>query len=101
MTRGEAQVALADCNESLRQHANDPFALESRGLNHLKLGHLANALTDFDVALKLAPKLATSLYGRGTAKLKMGDAVGGNEDISAAKGIRQDIGEEFARYGIQ
>jgi hypothetical protein len=42
-----------------------------------------------------------SLYGRGVAKLKKGNADAGNADIAAAKAIRADIAEEFARYGVQ
>ena len=45
--------------------------------------------------------LAGSLYGRGIAKLKKGDATGGNADIAAAKAIRPEIADEFARYGVQ
>jgi hypothetical protein len=42
-----------------------------------------------------------ALYGRGVAKLKLGDADGGNADIAAAKAIQSDIAEEFARYGVK
>ena len=49
----------------------------------------------------LDPKLASSLYGRGLAKLKKGDTTGGNTDIGAAKKIQSNIGETFARYGVQ
>jgi len=45
--------------------------------------------------------LASSLYGRGLAKLKKGDTADGDADISAAKAIEAKIVEEFARYGVQ
>ena len=38
-------------------------------------------------------------YGRGLAKLKKGDRHGGDADIAAAKAIRADIADDFARYG--
>jgi hypothetical protein len=51
--------------------------------------------------LKLHPKTASSLYGRGVAKLRKGDASGGNSDIAAAKAIQANIDEEFARDGVK
>jgi hypothetical protein len=51
--------------------------------------------------LKLDPKKAASLYGRGVAKLKKGDSTAGNDDVAAAKAIQADIAEELAKYGIQ
>ena len=44
---------------------------------------------------------AVTLYGRGLAKLKKGDRDGGNADIAAAKAIRADIADNFARYGVK
>jgi hypothetical protein len=51
--------------------------------------------------LRVNPKEASSLYGRGVAKLKKGDSNAGNSDIAAAKAIQADIAEEFARYGVK
>jgi tetratricopeptide (TPR) repeat protein len=79
---------------------SDPQAIDSRAFTYLKLGQLDDAIVDYDAALRLNPKLAVSLYGRGLAKLKKGDASGGNADIAAAKAIRGDIADEFARYGV-
>jgi hypothetical protein len=44
---------------------------------------------------------ASSLYGREIAKIRSGNAAGGNSDITAAKSIDPRISEEFAKYGIQ
>ena len=44
---------------------------------------------------------ASALYGRGLAKLRNGDVAGSNADISAAKTIRAEIGDDFTRYGVQ
>jgi hypothetical protein len=41
------------------------------------------------------------LYGRGLAKVRSGDATGGNNDITAAKRIQSDIVDEFATYGLR
>jgi hypothetical protein len=46
---------------------------------------------DYSSALRVNPKSASSLYGRGLAKLKKGDTSGGNADIAAAKAIEANI----------
>jgi tetratricopeptide (TPR) repeat protein len=79
---------------------NDANIMDSRGFAYLRLRRLDDGLADYDEALKLNPKQASSLYGRGLAKLKKGDAAGGEADIAAAKAIQADIAEEFARYGV-
>jgi hypothetical protein len=58
------------------------------------------AVSDYDAALRSEPKHAFALYGRGLARLKNEDPAGEN-DLSAAKAIQEDIAEEYARYGLQ
>ena len=41
------------------------------------------------------------LYGRGLAKARKGDRNGSSADIAAAKAIKSDIVDEFARYGLK
>jgi hypothetical protein len=48
-----------------------------------------------------SPEGASSLYGRGLAKLKKGDRAAADADVAAAKVIKADIAEELARYGIK
>ena len=50
-------------------------------------------------ALKLNPKNAGALFGRGLAKLARNDMTG-SADIEAAKTIMPNIAEKFARYGV-
>ncbi len=52
-------------------------------------------------ALKLNPKLAGSLCGRGVVKQKRGDAAGAEADMTAAKAIRANIAEQWAKYGVK
>ena len=98
---GSLQAALEDCNKALQSEPNDDAAYDSRGLIHLKMGQFGTAIDDYSSALRLAPKLAGALYGRGLAKLKQGDKAGGDTDISAAKTIQGNIGDDFTRYGVQ
>jgi tetratricopeptide (TPR) repeat protein len=69
-------------------------------LIYLKLSLWELAIDDYSSALRLNPKLATALYGRGFAKLKNADQTG-EVDIAAAKAIEATIEGEFARYGLQ
>jgi hypothetical protein len=67
---------------------------------YLRLSRLDDAVADYDEALRRKPKQAGSLYGRGLAKLKKGDAAGSEADIAGAKAIQADVAEKFARYGV-
>jgi tetratricopeptide (TPR) repeat protein len=98
---GQTQQALADCNQALRIKADAADALDTRGFIHLKLGQYDIAIKDYDAALRGDPKNAGSLYGRGLAKSKSGDRDSGTADIAAAKVLKPNIAEEFARYGIR
>jgi hypothetical protein len=59
------------------------------------------AIADYDAALRIDPKHAASLFGRGIAKLRSGNVDAGNTDINAAKAIQSTIATEFAGYGIR
>ena len=96
----ELDLALADCNASIAL-ARSAHVLDSRGLVQLKRGDLAAAIADYDAALALRPRSPHSLYGRGIAKLRRGDRAGGEADMAAARAMREDIAEEFRRYGIE
>lgn len=66
--------ALADCNQALKLDAGDGYILDSRGFVYLRLGQFDDAIADYNAALKINPKIASSLYGRGVAKLKRATA---------------------------
>ena len=75
--------------------------MTSRGLIHLKMGQLDEAIDDYTSALQFDPTLAAALYGRGLARLKKGDVTGSSTDISAAKTIQLKIADDFTRYGVR
>jgi tetratricopeptide (TPR) repeat protein len=93
--------ALADCTESLRLHPGYDDALNSRGLVWLKLGVFDRAIDDYGAVVSRNPRDAESLYGRGFAKLKRGDAAGGNADLAMARAIRANIVEIYIAYGVK
>jgi tetratricopeptide (TPR) repeat protein len=96
---GDVQGALADCNDAIRSEPS-AAAFDSRGLAYLKSSQWDAAIADYNSALRLDPKLASSLYGRGFAKQKKGDVAGGTSDLAAAQTINQNVAQDFARYGL-
>jgi tetratricopeptide (TPR) repeat protein len=97
---GILKQALADCAAALRLMPGNPSTFGTRGFIFLKMGQLDAAVSAYEAALHIDPKLAFALYGRGLAKLRNEDAAGGS-DIAAAKALQADIAQEYQRYGIQ
>jgi tetratricopeptide (TPR) repeat protein len=97
----QLQEAVEDCNKAQSLAPKIPQILGYRGFINLKLGQFDKALADYDAAFALttAPDNAEWLYGRGVAKVRTGDARGGNTDIDRAKSIKADIAEDYAKYG--
>jgi tetratricopeptide (TPR) repeat protein len=95
----DLDAALGDCNEALRLRPDFVPALDSRAFVHLRGGRFRDAITDYDAAIKGIPKDPYSLYGRGIAKLRVGDTIGAQADIAASKEV-QDVAPEFAAYGF-
>jgi tetratricopeptide (TPR) repeat protein len=79
---------------------NVAATFDSRGLIYLKMGQWDSAIDDYSSALGVDPRLASSLYGRGLARLNKGDTSDGNADIAEAKAIEANIVQDFARYGV-
>lgn len=108
--------ALEDCNRVLdldmrlnriansRTHVMETLrhlqALDNRALVYLRLGHLQEAIHDYDSALRVNPKRPASLYGRGLAELRLGDKPQGQSDLAAAKKLDKDVGQRFATMGL-
>jgi len=97
----DPQAAMEACNKAIGTGAHTASTYDSRALAYLKAGRPDAAIADYNSALRIDPKLANALYGRGLAKLKGGNTFSGEEDIAAAKALRIDIAEEFARYGVR
>jgi tetratricopeptide (TPR) repeat protein len=93
--------AVADCDQSLALRDKDAGTLNSRAFAYLRLGKLDEALADYNAALKINPRLASALYGRGLTKQKKGDSSGGQIDMASANLVQSDIADEFAGYGIK
>jgi len=75
--------------------------LNVRGFAYLKSGQADKSVADYDAVIRIEPKNAAAVFGRGMAKLKKNDKAGGEADVAAAKAIKPDIAEEFARFGVK
>jgi len=93
--------AAADCQSALKLSPNDVYALTGLGLVALKQGQYERALQEYNAALAINPQAARAYYGRGIAKMKMGDTRGGQADIDTGKGMQPNIVAEFAIYGLK
>ncbi|HVE88535.1 MAG TPA: tetratricopeptide repeat protein [Burkholderiaceae bacterium] len=95
----ELEQALSDCNAALKAKRTSA-RYGSRGLVHLRMGSFDKAIDDYDEALRIDPKSAWSLLGRGIARIRKGAEQAGRADIAAAKAIRSSIEAEAAHYGV-
>jgi tetratricopeptide (TPR) repeat protein len=99
--------ALDDCDTALRlirKSGLDQLSaatLSNRGLANLRLGRLADAIGDFDAALKQNPRIAAAFFGRALAELRKGETARGQADIAAAARLDRKIADFFASIGLK
>jgi tetratricopeptide (TPR) repeat protein len=74
--------------------------LDSRGYVHLKLQNYQAAIADYDAAIRVVPRFAVALYGRGVAKVKSGNIEEGNADIAEALKLDGAIADRMAKLGV-
>lgn len=97
---GRLEDALRHCEASIAAGANE-VNLDSRGFVHLKRGDFQLAHADFDAALAQDPKLPSSLYGRGLARLRLGQTDEGQADLAAASAIDAEIAAFYDKNGLK
>jgi len=97
---GRLDEALKDCEASIAIEANE-INLDSRGFVHLKRGDFPAALADFEAALVKDAKLPSSLYGRGIARLRLGQTAEGQADLAAATALDAEIAAFYDKNGLK
>ena len=95
ITGFDLELALADCDVAVA--SGEAGIIDSRAMVLLHLGRYDEAKAAYDQALAGQPNLAVSLYGRGLARLALGDA-GGREDMTQAKRLSIDVGDDFVVF---
>ena len=93
-------AALADSDQALKLLPLNLEVRDTRGFIYLKLGDPALALNEYNAALTIDPNRALSLYGRGLARIRMGDGAG-KGDQEAALTINPEVANDFAIYGLK
>ena len=77
-----------------RRHAR------SSRLVHLRRGEFQAALDDYDAVVRADAAYADSLYGRGLARLRLGQSEAGRIDIEAATARDENVASRYAGYGL-
>lgn len=96
----ELELALADCNKSLRIEPGSAAVLDSRGLVNYKLGRFAAALADYDAALAAEPNGAHFMYGRGAALVALGRDAEGRALLAQATRLDASVADLYQSYGV-
>lgn len=91
----DLELALQDCDMALS--AGEAAYIDSRAMVLLQMGRYEEAKADYERALSINPDLAASLYGRGYARLALGDA-GGAEDLVRGRSRDIDVVNDFVVF---
>jgi tetratricopeptide (TPR) repeat protein len=92
-------VAVDIGNGGIIPHDADVTLANGYGAN-LRLQNFADAIRDYDAALSVNRDLAASLFGRGVAKIRAGNAEQGNADITEALKQDPEVAANMAKYGL-
>lgn len=97
---GKMADARADYDRAVTLNPGSYVIYNERGLFNLRLGQLDAALSDYNMALKIAPATAYSLYGRGLTWLRKGDTARGDAGLAAARHLDATVDQTFAAIGF-
>jgi tetratricopeptide (TPR) repeat protein len=92
---GRLQEALPDCERSVALAPDDAAALRFKAYLLLKLERYNEAFSDFDISVRKEPMNADGLFGRGSARIALGDRSAGEADIAAAMALDPQIAQNF------
>ena len=93
----DLEAALADCDAALAAAPEAGF-IDSRAMVLLQMERYAEAEADYDKALAETPDLAPSLFGRGVARIALGNVEAGRADIARALSHDIDVSDDFLSF---
>jgi tetratricopeptide (TPR) repeat protein/predicted aspartyl protease len=98
----DLSAALKDCNAAISRNTKlqNPDFLDNLALVRFRLGDFDKSIGNYDAALKIRPKNAWTLYGRGLAKLKKNNRSEGEADIAEAVKIAPGVADAYKRSGL-
>ena len=76
--------AMVACDAAVRIAPRDPVVLATRGYLQLRRGAWEKAETDFAASLDLSPASPDEMYGHGIARIRLGQARSGLDEMSSA-----------------
>ena len=98
-------AALQDCDQAVTLMHASALPLDSRGFTHLRMKNFAGAIVDYDASLAVAGAAnsirASSLYGRGLARIASNNVVAGRADLAAAQAADPSIAKTYAALGLK
>ncbi|HEV6967370.1 aspartyl protease family protein [Roseateles sp.] len=93
-------LALDDCKAAVRRDGGSASYRDSLGWIYWRLGDAPRAVKAFDEALALKADQAWSLYGRGLAYRRQGNAQAAERDLDAARKLVPGIDERVRKAGF-
>ena len=92
ITKEDALVALAACDEAIRRHPYSLNAYMARARTLHAEGLFEHAIADFDTAIAIAPRSASAYANRGHVWRDKGDFTRAFVDFAEAVGARDQRG---------
>jgi len=91
-------LAMKDCDAAVAASGGAPGIMDSKARLLLQRGDPAGALAVYDVVLVKAPEQSASLYGRGLARIALGQVEAGEADKAAALELDPAAAADFRHY---
>jgi len=98
---GRMGDARADYDRAVALTPNSHVAHNELALFYLRTGQLDKAIAEYEVALRLRPGAAYSLYGEGIAYIRKGDQARGEDNLAKARLADNNVDRVFESIGVR
>jgi lipoprotein NlpI len=98
---GKMGDARADYERAIALTPDSHVAHNELALFYLRTGQLDKAIAEYEVALKLRPGAAYSLYGEGIAYIRKGDTARGQDNLAKARLSDSNVDRVFESIGVR
>lgn len=101
ITGKDLVAGLQDCDTAQKLMPLNIDVRITRGFIDLKLGDPRLAIKEYNDALDIDPNRPLALYGRGIARIMIGETREGEGDKAAALTLDPEVADQFAIYGLK
>lgn len=101
ITGKDLVAGMQDCDTAQKLLPLNIDVRITRGFIFLKLGDPRLALNEYNAALDVDPNRPLALYGRGIARIMVGQTQEGEGDKAAALTLDPEVAGQFAIYGLK